>query len=148
MKTHDSLQFSTAHHGFLCWTKRFHFSPCDRHLLKIHITFVTSTSRFSKLLFLSGFVTIAWNCLSIGSIRTARPAHHFLLSLPNIMRGRQEALKMQFSLTVCLPFPQNKMLSAALSFSNAGNRCPSLKTKTMFHAQGWNCRLYVSRWSG
>lgn len=101
MQTHDSLQFSAAHQGFLCWTKLFHFSPSYHHLLKVRITDGTSTSSFSKLLFPSGFATIQWSCPRIGSIRTARSAHHFLLSLPNLIRGLQEALKMQFSLTVC-----------------------------------------------
>jgi hypothetical protein len=101
MKTHDSLQFSTAHHGFPCWTKRVHFSPSYRHFLKIRISVFAPKSRFSKLLFPSGFATKPGDCPRIGFIRTTRPAHQFLLSLPNLIRGRQEALKMYFSLTFC-----------------------------------------------
>ena len=101
MQTHDSLQRSTPHNCFLFWTKRVHSLPSYRHLLKICIAVVPATSRFSTLLFPSGSATIPSNCPRIGSIRTARLAHHFLLVLPNLIRGRQEALKKQLSLTVC-----------------------------------------------
>ena len=79
MQTHDSLQCSTAHNCFLYWNKRVHSLPSYRHLLKIRIAVFPATSRFSTLLFPSGFATIPWNCPRIGFIRTARLAHHFLL---------------------------------------------------------------------